>query len=96
MGAWRVGGKVPLNVYEGDRPMFQCHTPEDAARIVAALNAIPYKALFEALAGNGWLIWQTGSRWACGSLYWHDLRAEGSGETPEAAVMDAIERKGKA
>jgi hypothetical protein len=32
---WRVGGKVPLNVYENDRPMFQCHTPEDAARIVA-------------------------------------------------------------
>ena len=35
---WRVGGKVPLNVYEGDKPMFQCHTPEDAARIVALLN----------------------------------------------------------
>ncbi len=35
---WRIGGKVPLNVYEGDRPMFQCHTPEDAARIVALLN----------------------------------------------------------
>jgi hypothetical protein len=35
---WRVGGKVPLNVYEGDRPMFQCHTPEDAARIVGLLN----------------------------------------------------------
>ena len=38
---WRVGGKVPLNVYEGDRPMFQCHTPEDAARIVALLNQAP-------------------------------------------------------
>jgi hypothetical protein len=37
---WRVGGKVPLNVYENDEPMFQCHTPEDAARIVAMLNAI--------------------------------------------------------
>ena len=35
---WRVGGKVPLNVYEGERPMFQCHTPEDAARIVRLLN----------------------------------------------------------
>lgn len=35
---WRVGGKVPLNVYEGDRPMFQCHTPEDAARIVELLR----------------------------------------------------------
>jgi hypothetical protein len=38
-GLWRVGGKVPLNVYEGDRPMFQCHTPEDASRIVSMLNA---------------------------------------------------------
>lgn len=36
---WRVGGKVPLNVYEGDKPMFQCHTPEDAARVVDLLNA---------------------------------------------------------
>jgi transposase len=35
---WRVGGKVPLNVYEGDSPVFQCHTPEDATRIVALLN----------------------------------------------------------
>lgn len=35
---WRVGGKIPLNVYEGDKPMFQCHTPEDAERIVRLLN----------------------------------------------------------
>ncbi len=35
---WRVGTKVPLNVYEGDHPVCQCHTPEDATRIVAALN----------------------------------------------------------
>lgn len=38
-GEWRVGGKVPLNVYQGDRPMFQCHTPEDAAMVVAKLNS---------------------------------------------------------
>ena len=36
---WRVGLKVPLNVYEGDRPVCQCHQPEDAERIVAAMNA---------------------------------------------------------
>lgn len=36
---WRVGTKIPLNVYEGDRPVCQCHTAEDAARIVAAMNA---------------------------------------------------------
>ncbi len=36
---WRVGGKVPLNVYRDDKPMFQCHTPEDAAEVVALLNS---------------------------------------------------------
>lgn len=36
---WRVGGKVPLNVYEGDQPVCQCHTPSDARRIVYAMNA---------------------------------------------------------
>lgn len=35
---WRVGAKVPLNVYLGDKAMFQCHTPEDAAMVVAGLN----------------------------------------------------------
>lgn len=35
---WRVGGKIPLNVYEDDKPMFQCHTPEDATRVVGLLN----------------------------------------------------------
>lgn len=33
---WRVGRKVPLNVYEGEHPVCQCHSVEDAARIVAA------------------------------------------------------------
>jgi hypothetical protein len=36
---WRVGTKVPINVYEGDRPICQCHTAVDAKRIVAAMNA---------------------------------------------------------
>jgi ADP-ribose pyrophosphatase YjhB (NUDIX family) len=35
---WRAGTKVPLNVYEGDRPVCQCHNVEDATRIVAAMN----------------------------------------------------------
>lgn len=39
MSTFRVGGKVPLNVYEDDRPVFQAHTPEDAARLVELLNA---------------------------------------------------------
>ena len=40
---WRVGRKVKLNVYEGGpvggRPICQCHTEEDARRIVTAVNA---------------------------------------------------------
>lgn len=35
---WRVGGKIPLNVYDGDRPVCQCHSVEDASRIVTAMN----------------------------------------------------------
>jgi hypothetical protein len=38
--AWRIGTKVPLNVYESDRPVCQCHTVEDARKIVAALNEV--------------------------------------------------------
>ena len=38
MSDWRVGRKVPLNVYEDDKPMFQCHTPEEAQRVAALLN----------------------------------------------------------
>lgn len=36
---WRVGTKVPLNIYEGNRPVCQCHHEQDALRIVAAVNA---------------------------------------------------------
>jgi hypothetical protein len=38
--AWRVGTKVPINIYDGDRPVCQCQTAADAARIVAAVNAV--------------------------------------------------------
>lgn len=37
---WRVGSKVPLNVYAGERPVCQCHNREDATAIVAALNGL--------------------------------------------------------
>ena len=36
---WRVGKRVPINVYEGDRPVCQCHSSMDAQEIVAAMNA---------------------------------------------------------
>ncbi len=32
--------KVPINVYEGDRPVCQCHNEQDAKRIVDAMNAM--------------------------------------------------------
>jgi hypothetical protein len=36
---WRVGRKVPLNVYAGNRPVCQCHNPGDARLIVDSVNA---------------------------------------------------------
>jgi hypothetical protein len=35
---WRVGNKVPINVYEDDRPVCQCHNEIDAKAIVDAMN----------------------------------------------------------
>jgi hypothetical protein len=37
---WRVGTQVPINVYEGDRPVCQCQTALDARRIVEAMNRL--------------------------------------------------------
>ena len=48
---WRVGTKMPINVYEGDRPVCQCHTAIDAKRIVAAMNSY---ATSEALKKLAW------------------------------------------
>lgn len=46
--SWRVGTKNPLNVYEGDRSVCQCHTPEDAARIVMDSEASEVLAYMKA------------------------------------------------
>lgn len=35
---WRVGSKIPINVYDNDRPVCQCQTAMDARLIVAAVN----------------------------------------------------------
>ena len=35
---WRVGRKVPINIYDGERPVCQCHCVEDALNIVKAMN----------------------------------------------------------
>lgn len=37
---WRLGRKVPLNVYEEERPICQCHYTADAALIVTAVNSL--------------------------------------------------------
>lgn len=39
-GRWRLGSKVPLNVYDGSgNPVCQCHRAVDAEAIVCAVNA---------------------------------------------------------
>lgn len=37
---WRVGSKIPINVYDGDRPVCQCQTALDARLVVLAVNAL--------------------------------------------------------
>lgn len=37
---YRTGTKIKLNVYDGDRPMCQCHCEPDAVAIVLALNCL--------------------------------------------------------
>lgn len=38
MPRYRQGSKVPLNVYDGNRPLFQAHSVEDAEESVLLLN----------------------------------------------------------
>jgi hypothetical protein len=38
MPRFRTGTKVKLNVYDGDRPIFQAHSEESAAELVRLLN----------------------------------------------------------
>ena len=35
---WRTGRKIELNVYNGDKLIFQCHSRRDAKRVVRLLN----------------------------------------------------------
>ena len=35
---WRQGDQVPINIYEGNRPVCQCHSATDAREIVQAVN----------------------------------------------------------
>jgi len=37
---WRTGTRVPINVYEGERPICQCQTAMDAKLIVLAVNSL--------------------------------------------------------
>jgi hypothetical protein len=38
--SWRTGKKVPINVYDNDRPVCQCQTAMDAKLIVRAVNKL--------------------------------------------------------
>ncbi len=58
---WRVGRKVPINIYEGEnpgRPICQVHNEEDARRIVGAVNAT--------LPRFSWHAWTVGGCANCG------------------------------
>ena len=35
---WRIGSKIPINVYDDNRPVCQCQTAMDAKVIVRAVN----------------------------------------------------------
>lgn len=57
---WRVGGKINLNLYEGDRPVCQCHNPTDPARLADAMNRIEEltadrEYVMQANIANEWL-----------------------------------------
>lgn len=52
---WRVGRKVLINIYEGDRPVCQCHTVDDARRIVDAMNLEYGRRITDALEFLAWM-----------------------------------------
>ncbi len=44
---WRQGAKVPINVYDEDRPVCQCQTAADAKFIVQSCNFMKQLAALE-------------------------------------------------
>ena len=89
--SWRQGSKVPLNVYEGDRPVCQCHTELDAIRIVAAFRALEQirhirdQIPWDAAAAASWCI-QIAKR-ALG-----ELASTDNNPSPDAATQKKEER----
>jgi hypothetical protein len=47
---WRIGHTVPVNVYDGNRPVCQCHTVLDAKLIVEAVNKLLESAVDKSIA----------------------------------------------
>ena len=45
--SWKQGTKIPLNVYDEDRPVCQCHTAADAKFIVQSCNFMKQLAALE-------------------------------------------------
>ncbi len=67
---WRVGHKVPINIYEGDnpgRPICQVHNEGDARRIVDAVNATlgPHKWSMAGFCMNCGATWSAGVELPC-------------------------------
>jgi hypothetical protein len=83
---WRTGGKIPLNVYEGDRPMFQCHTPEDAGRIVAMLNQVD-RAVGDSLAAY----LGRSEEWSA-RTFGHGLRTKGIVQHIQKELAEILEK----
>lgn len=78
---WRQGRSVPINVYEGDRAVCQCHRAEDAARIVEAVNQHEQPNRRSPRRNNDWMLYAL-SKWLSEftSLY---------EEPPSAETVDA-------
>ena len=50
--SWRLGRKVPINVYDEDRPVCQCHTVTDARLIVKAVNRLNSVEMTKVIEGT--------------------------------------------
>jgi hypothetical protein len=90
---------VPINVYEGDRPVCQCHTAIDAKRIVDAMNGLRGVAQVSKLWGdpNGNVRRMEGEQEIiatitkeCSDAEWKQLCDSGDGSDRERRVAEWI------
>ncbi len=66
---WRQGSKISLNVYDTTgRPICQCHHSDDAAAIVAVMNAANAAIRNREVGGAGTCVTCNGTGIASGTL----------------------------